>query len=478
MAFSATVDIELRTGGNDLNGGGFNTASGGTDRSQQDAAQVFIDGATITGVVQATTTDILLAGYTVLAGDVGNVLQVTGGTATAGFYQIVSVNTGTNTWTMDRAVGTAAQTVVGRMGGGLATLGKAGSVPIVAGNRIWVKYHATNVYTATSTTNNVANGRITIAVGTTVLPVLLRGYDVTHGDNTGNRPTLRWGVNAASTAMITFSNVGNYFENFIFDGNRANFTSTRGISLGNGQQAILNVKFMGFSALCISASGSTSQNNVVGCEFTDSITSASVSISSTAAIAFYGCLFHDNQSSCISSSSTAVISVTRCEFDTNTTAGNAIVLTSTSKLNCQECVFYNMFSSAIDLQNSAGEAQFINCIFETNGAYGVGTSAAGVYGSVRMQNCAFYNNTTAKYDTAKILAQNVQGEIAQSAGSFFTNAGSMDFTPNNTAGQGALLRATAYPTVYPGGTNNYQDISAQQSQASAAGLALPVVRII
>ena len=51
MALAAASVVEVRTAGNDTNGGGFVTGASGTDFSQQDAAQC-----TATDLVLVTTT--------------------------------------------------------------------------------------------------------------------------------------------------------------------------------------------------------------------------------------------------------------------------------------------------------------------------------------------------------------------------------------------------------------------------------------
>ena len=137
MALASALVWEVRTSGADTNGGGFKTGASGTDRSQQDGAFATLS---VLSTVHTTTTQInvSLVDYTVVAGDVGNVLQVTGGSATAGFYEITAVDVPNNRWTMDRSVGTAAQTVIGVMGGALATLTILIDVS-VANNWIYVK---------------------------------------------------------------------------------------------------------------------------------------------------------------------------------------------------------------------------------------------------------------------------------------------------------------------------------------------------
>lgn len=481
MAIAASVEWEVRTTGVDANGGGFDPVSGtpGTDFSQQDAAQIAFTDLVID---PTTNTNCTSVANPFTGAHVGNILNITGGTGfTVQRVQIMSVAAGIAT--CDKSLGTLSSiSGTGNLGGGLKTIGGMGLVFAavgVAGNKIWIKYHASNVYSSTSATSNIVNGRLSIAAGTQVLPVVVRGYDTTHGDNTGFRPIIKWGVNAGSTALFSFSNVGNYLINVMVDGNRANFTSTRGVSLTQAQQAVINCKIMGCSAVGVNCSGTTSAASLIGCELTDCTSSAVVSISSTMTVLIYGCYFHDNQISNISSTSTGVVTVTRCIFDTNTTAGAGITFTSTGKLQCSECDFYTMFAFAIDLQAATGEASIANCLFESNGgAYAINTGAASVYGSVYLFNNGFYNNT-GTYDTAKIPAGNVFVSIIQSAGTFFTDAANGDFKPNATAGQGALARAASYPNTFPGGTSSFQDVGAQQHQdAGGGGLAVPVARAI
>ena len=125
MAISNKAVFECRPGvGSDLNSGGYVSTGGGTDWTQQNAAQVTFNGTSVTASNGGAGATITLSGYTVLSTDVGNTLRVASGTNfVAGLFQITSVNTGANTWTLDRNVTSGAgSALVGRMGGALATL--------------------------------------------------------------------------------------------------------------------------------------------------------------------------------------------------------------------------------------------------------------------------------------------------------------------------------------------------------------------
>ncbi|MEK6860373.1 MAG: hypothetical protein AABY07_00240, partial [Nanoarchaeota archaeon] len=103
MALNDAICWEVRTTGDDANSGGFKTGASGTDRSQQDAAHVTFNGTTVTATTTGISSTMTLAGYTVISGDVGNIIQISGGTNfTSGFYEITSVDTGFNNWTVDR----------------------------------------------------------------------------------------------------------------------------------------------------------------------------------------------------------------------------------------------------------------------------------------------------------------------------------------------------------------------------------------
>lgn len=72
---------------------------------------------TTTTVVHSITTQINVAPatYRVKSSDVGCVLTITGGTATAGTYAIVAIDRISNRWTLDRPAGSAAATVIGSL---------------------------------------------------------------------------------------------------------------------------------------------------------------------------------------------------------------------------------------------------------------------------------------------------------------------------------------------------------------------------
>lgn len=178
-ALDATVDWDVRTTGNDSNGGCYDSVSdGGTDYSQQDAAQLSIsDLAMTTGGVTLTSAT---GGFT--SAMIDNCIQIASGTHfVAGFYQITGY-TDTNTITIDRDAtdGSNATNGVAAIGGGLRTLTKAESA-MGNGNRLFAQ---DGIYTETLTISGLS--------GSGQRQVMFIGYNDAHGDNpTGNnRPEI------------------------------------------------------------------------------------------------------------------------------------------------------------------------------------------------------------------------------------------------------------------------------------------------
>ena len=180
MAFHANTNWEFQTGGNNANGGGFRSDSGGTDYPLANTTFSYTD-----AVVQAVTTDCASALRAFVAADVGNIFNVTSG-GTVQRAQIISVAAGVATF--DKSMGTATNTCVGTLGGALAVPTDALLELSVAGNTWWLKGAVT--YTLTGSVDMTA-------AGTTANNVVIAGYNTTRGDNPAlaNRPTITCAAN-------------------------------------------------------------------------------------------------------------------------------------------------------------------------------------------------------------------------------------------------------------------------------------------
>jgi hypothetical protein len=423
VALNAAIVWEVQTGGSDSNGGGFKTGATGTDRTLSTTARATL---TTASTVNATTTIINVAAgdYTVSATDVGNVLQVTGGTATAGFYEITSADTVNNRWTVDRAVGTAAQTVAGAMGGCLASGGKACG-PAITGHIVYVK---NGTYTITTATTDVAGG--VWFNGTFGKVVLFVGYGTTRTPtNTDTRPLIQY---QAALSTATFTNSAATFVNLALDGN--NNTAAKNCG-GNG--TFWRCSFTGFTT----AGG--------GPSFECSATANSAAV------------FNGSPN-------------VACEAYANTASP------FTSVTNCVDCLSYNNTGASTD---GFGNGYLFNCVAYGNGRDGFrpiqavnchAEANAGVGFSLNSRgglllNCSGYNNTGGLRAAGD--PSTASGLVTVTSGSVFTNAAGNDFSLNATALRGALLRAAGVPGTYPRGTTRgYLDIGAAQHADPASGI--------
>lgn len=202
MALSANIVWEVQTGGSATNGGGFNSTASGTDYSQSTSAHATL---TTASVVNAVTTKITVSAsnYTVALTDIGNVFFLTGGSATAGYYEIKGVDTGANTWTVDRSLGTAGQTCPGKMGGCI-NLPWTHKGSVIAGHLTWIK----------AGTYTLAGAQNFAGAGGAPNKISWIGYGSTRGD--GGIATF-----ACSSLVLTLSGGSQNFEGLLFTGTAA-----------------------------------------------------------------------------------------------------------------------------------------------------------------------------------------------------------------------------------------------------------------
>jgi hypothetical protein len=446
MALSPTVVWEVRTTGSDGNGGGFDSAAAGTDRSQQDAAHVTIDGAVITATVNAGDTTILdITGYTPSAADIGNLVNVTGGTATAGVYQIISFP-GAGQWGMDRSVGAAGASATGAMGGANATPGWV-SGKHVDQNLVWIK---SGTYLLTSSSPSVANGLLRPTRGK------WEGYETTRGD-LGAKPILR--ASGINTVELLVNN-GNeaVVVNLEVDGD--NLVSIRGIRNG-GRTAfyfctVRNCTNSGFL-------GGVANNCVfVGCAAIGCTTAGrAFDMFGGAAVVLLSCVARDNTVPAFAVSGMSTVS--RClAYDNTGAAVHGFLL---AQATCCNCIAYG--NGGDGFTSTSFDNHYVNCVAESNTGAGFRASTIGVAtaGETRF-NCAGFNNTGG--NTAGVFR--FDGGFITGTSTFFTNPAGDDFTLNTAAGGGTLLRGTAYPTTLPDtSTDQFLDRGAVQTSGSGGG---------
>ncbi len=126
------------------------------------------------------------------------------------------------------------------------------------------------------------------------------------------------------------------------------------------------------------------------------------------------------------------------------------------------CIAYNSTNSGFACRNTTtlSGGVFTDCVAYGNGAFGWDFNT--LSGS-SLINCAAGNNTSGRTDGNEALDLDAITLTADP----FTNAASGDFSPNNTAGGGALLKAAALG-VFGQAVNNF-DVGAVQHSDPAGG---------
>lgn len=439
MSLPATAVFEVRTTGSDLAcGGGFNSARGGTDYSQQDTAQA-------TGTVTSATTTVTATTGIFTSVMVGNL--ITDGTT----YKEITAFTSATVVTVDSAPSWTATTVY--VGGALNSPGKASAVR-VSGNKTYIK---TGAYSVTSASSNVAGGLISSVGkdGTNSAMTYTEGYAVTRGD-LGAPPVIQMqALLGSSLTLWDFANhTGERVVNIALDCN-GNTTSTGFGRAGQGcsmELCKVSGATSGFTATNTSASSVINRCEASGC-------TTGFGVTGNCDVAIYWSIAHG---------CTTGFSLT----------GNGN--------NTQGCIAYGNSGAGFVSSGSYGR-QFVNCSSYGNGTYGYdfGSDAVGIAGI----NCISYGNTSAEFRTSGTVnglelincagvsgAYNasqvgrVIGFITLTANPF-SNAASGNFALNNVAGGGVLCRAAGIPGAFPGGlTTGYLDIGAAQHQDAGGGI--------
>lgn len=463
-AISSTIEWDVRTTGADTNGGGFKPGATGTDFSQQDSAQYALTGLTTSGI--STT----IASATSAADMVGNIIQITGGTNfITGFYEIVSVSLGVSI-TLDRnctsGIGAAG---TGNVGGGLLTVQK-GNDGAINSNTVWIKYHATNKYTTTT-------GTTFTNTGSAAAPKAFRGYEVTHGDSTGNKPLMTTATD--STVLCKVGTVtGCIWRNINF----SNTASVRSRAFSSnagyvGWLTFAGCKFTGFtdgiefSDIIDYASRDTQVNS---CEFT-TITGNCLRFGGGTAVV-RGCKFYSCtgdgiliEVSGVGSASIYSSLFSQVNHGINTDSGTDSIPASNVLIMVDQCSFANNVSDDILIQNTTRAINVTNCI-----GYNNGTGGSGKFINAPNQLPGFWFNYNA-YASGDLTNVTAGASDVNITGDPFTASGSNDFSLNNTAGAGATCRNAGFPSATGPGTfgAGYGDIGALRHQ-DAGGAAVQV----
>jgi hypothetical protein len=331
---------------------------------------------------------------------------------------------------VDRSTGLTAGTgVTLKIGGALASPGQ-GSAILNAnaqdGMIMYIKYNA-SPYVITTASTNVAGGCLAPPNNR----VYIVGYDTTRARYAPfqNRPTLQLNAGVSSATIFTNLNAQYSTQSLILDAN----LQTSSVCHQSSGEAFF-VKAMNFKTAGVRQNSSTLI--AILCEAVGG-SGASFGIQAQTVL---WCFSHGNTST---SSLEATGVAHSCIAYGNT--GNGIVPTpANTPVSLVNCSSYGNTGHGFYLGNTgSGLASCINCISESNGGYGFMVNT----GLGQLINCADYNNTSGRKNTASLFAADLNPVTG--SGSFFTNAAGADFSLNNTAGSGASAREAGFPTTFP-----------------------------
>lgn len=435
-AISADTVFEVRTTGSDTNGGGFVTAASGTDWSQQDAAQYSVTN----GVTNGTTT-VTSATANFGTDVVGNIMYVQGGTApvTAGWYQITA-RASTTSITVDRSIVASTGTTL-RIGGALASPGMYMGAFVSVGGFGADCYVKAGTYSITSTTQNISGGTVNLlGAGTNI--ARLEGYQTTRGD-LGTKPVFSAGVNGSGQMIATGGN-GALVNIELNLNSKTGWTAARGMTTGD---RTMFCKFTGAWSIGINAANPSFGyfNWASGCVTGFSINTEYGSIATGCTTS--GFIVSGNATHCIDNASPIGFSLSANSSVKNCTAfgGTGVGFSLGSSTSAWNCLAYGRGGKGFTQSTST---------------------------NVMLVNCAGGSNVTANEDIITAATTNMgfkYGFITLSANPFTNSAGGV-FTLNNTAGGGALLRATGAPSQFQDTlTSNSIDIGASQVLATGSG---------
>ncbi len=459
LSFGALADVvfEIRTTGSDTNGGGFDTSLGGTDYSQQAAAQDNGTNLTVDGV---DNTKVTPDAHTPVAADVGNVINISSGASWTLGYYIITAQDGSQ-WTLDRspaAVSVASGTWA--MGGALGSPGELTDALTTTGQIAYIA----GVHTVTTATPG-SSGPIDLSASNITIAII--GYNATRGDITtiadrvsGSMPRMDAGAITGITLCHIDSNSSvvpgrGYVLGIEFDGN-----------LGAGNRGLSgNVVISDSALLCIAQDcpgDGFFKVRAIGC------------LADNSNFNFNDC---DGSSHCkgingVNGFSNMSISNYKCWADGNSlngfqggTGGFFNVSSNNGGAGFDRgdhfnSIAYGNTGDGFSIGDS-NEIKLIDCISYGNGAFGID----GIGGSF-IVNPALGNNTSGDINGVQWAVINPITLTADP----FVNAASGDFNLNNTAGGGALLRDTGVESPFVNDT--HMEIGALMLEAGGVAAVL------
>lgn len=406
MAIASTTHWEVRSGGNDLNGGGFDITATGTDYSQSTTPHLIIDGVTVTAVVGSTQARVTFSGYTVSNNDIGNVCRIQfNGTGSFVTFQITGTIPANNEWQLDRNTGQTVGTgVTGRMGGCRKSVGSLIN-DFSNGNFIWVK----NDGSYSLTTSTSGDGGPWTSTGNIYV---IEGYKDTRGDKLDS-PTIDVGVQTSVKPFESSSLGKGIFINLKVNGN--NNSTITAFELGSRACAYL-------CNAINSTEGYGGQGIAVLCKAED----CSLGFECDC----FGCFAKDCDVGFSLNNQFAAFSIARsCSTD-----GFFMSVGS----HAIHCVAY-VCNDGFDCSSANASPYCFGCISVNNTGFGYNTGAnIGDATFVKLISCAGYGNTSGRFNTVPPIMDLLSVTLT---GDPFMDGANDDFRLNDIDGAGALCRS-------------------------------------
>lgn len=426
------------------------SATWGLDYSQADNAPF----SSSTFSTDGTNTHLLDSTNTIGKNWIGNIVVITG--AGSGFtLQRVRINsTSGTTATCDKSLGgTNLNSGVGKMGGALKSPGKV--ISITAVGTVLAMWIQSGSYTISSASTNVAGGCVSAAGG-----IRIEGYATYRGDM-GTAPTFTASSISTATIFATSLSAGGALRNLTVDG--ASLTSIRGFDSGYYILSNLTAKNCTNIGVRHTGTGTLYSCRATGCA------TISPAISEEGGNNLLGCIADANTVSGIGTSTSSGALIAFC-ISANNTGGSSDGF-NTIGARIVNCTAYGNgrhgFNGGTDRSNSF----YLNCVAEghSNGWGFTQTFSIGGQQNNIIKYCATYNNNSGAIDTTPHWIINENNITYTSTA--FNNAGSGDFSLNQSTTGGRLLRGTGFPGAFANslGTTGFIDIGAVQAPFAKEG---------
>jgi hypothetical protein len=523
MALPATGIINIMstaTAGN-LNGGGFNSARGGTNYSLQNGAQINNSGANDMTCTAGSTT-ITSASSTFTSIMVGNYIHLTALTGTGaivGWYEIVTY-TDANNVVLDRTPTNGANNITA----GTFYVGGAMSMASTLDDDLFEIGVAGNIFYVKGAVTYTLGEAVTIsATGGTQNPILIKGYTTTQGDAcTGSsRPTFACGANAFSlntnwnTANMIFTGTG---SSVLTGGGNADFLNTKVVNTSTtAARNAFNISTdtimrdcEGISYRGNAVNGANGAQTAFGCWFHDSDVGFIQSGTSTSPV-FVDTII----SSCVTAAfkltgaATAQVTLVNTTLfgSTNTTGIGVSLATGVTDVRIINSIITGFVTGVSHADTQSVGIDYYNDYYNndtdvTNWTKGIGasavnpsfTSAGQVTGSNATISGSVLTSSGADFTASGVVAgRDYVYLVSGTAGPTFgiygitvvgTTTLTLDIAPGNSAtadhvyqitiGQnfavGSAMKALGFPGAFQGGyTTGYMDQGAAQRQEPAGG---------